>query len=212
MVEYPIRRWFPVETIEGTKWNWFVRCSSHPNDVKWGHENTKKEAKKAANNWVCSVGGGTRGSSGEGDGDGDGDGNKWTYTGEDGKIYEITLEPPKINASMIDGHLEYFEMINPWTNEFHRFTLDDISGNELAWLTGLCFYDKRLSQKHELVAAQLKAWHVYLGGNSPDEIRALHNLTADIFERIASKSWEGITLCKITEENGTEYLDWTIEH
>ena len=125
-------------------------------------EETKKDAKSEAKRQVSSL----CGSGGTTTGEGTGDGNSWIYVGENGETYTVTLEPPKVNASMTDSHLEWFEMINPWTKKFHRFTLDDISGNELAWLTGLCFYYKHLSQKHELVAAKLKVWHVYVGGNS----------------------------------------------
>jgi len=38
---------------------------------------------------------------------------------------------------------------------------------------GLYFFESELSQKHELVAAALKIWHVYLGENSNNEIMQL---------------------------------------
>ena len=132
--------------------------------------------------------------------------------GADGKIYKLEIEPPAINASIQNGCLEYFEVVNPWTDEFHRFTLDDISENELSWLAGLCFYDPHLSQKHELVMAQLKTWHVYIGGDSPTEIMSLHNLSTEHFEMIASKSWNSVTVNKIEDANGTIHLDWNFEY
>ena len=185
-------------------WYWYVWCDGEEDPVGSGPQRSKKDAQAAGRTMVnrikCqSVGGGGNNNSGG------------IYVGEDGKIYRLEIRPPAINASIVDGHLEYFEVINPWTDEFHRFTTDEISENELSWLAGLCFYDETLSQKYELVATQLKTWHVYLGGNSPTEIMTLHNLSAEHFEMIASKSWNKVSVHKTENTDGTVHLDWDIE-
>jgi len=189
------------------KWVWNVNCLDEDgNIVRRGHgrEDSEKKANKKANGFVCSTGGGT--------GTGIGTGNSWTYVGENGETFEVTITPPKVNASIIDGHLEYSEIINPWTNEFHRFTSNEISQNELAWLTGLCFFDGSLSEEHKLVATMLKVLGVYLGGNSTTEIMSLHNLTAEQFEAIATKSWESATITQTEKNDGTVHLDWNFEY
>ncbi|MDR0604894.1 MAG: hypothetical protein LBG80_11390 [Bacteroidales bacterium] len=195
-------------------WKWYVYCDNEV--VGSGTEDTKRDAKRAGRTFVNTIPCDTS-TSPNGDDYLDGDGkiykgeDRRIYRGEDGKIYRIGIDPPCINASIANGKLEHFEIINPWTDEFHCFTVDEISENELSWLAGLCFYDATLSKKHELVAAQLKVWHTYLGGDSVTEIQSLHNLTAENFEAIATKSWQMVTVHRTENADGTVHLDWKIE-
>jgi hypothetical protein len=110
------------------------------------------------------------------------------YEGEDGKIYKVEIIPPAINASIANGHLDSVAFPDPWTDEYSSFTSNEISENELSWILGLCFYDEILSQEYELVAAQLKVWGIYLGGNSIDKIKSLHNLSDENFNAIVTKT------------------------
>jgi hypothetical protein len=154
-------------------YNWVVECTDKESNITYhsGIEYGRKEAKKKAKEIVCSTGN----SSGS---------NYITIRLEDSQ--ELILG--NINAFVVDGFMEYLEEVNPWTNEYHRLTNDEISANALAWLSEVCLYDETLSLEHELVAAQLKVWDIYFGGNSKDEIMSLHNLTPAHFEAIATKS------------------------
>jgi hypothetical protein len=183
-------------------WHFVIFCDGERKFS--GVANTKREAKDAAKYHITKNGGTIKSTSGN-------SGNGGVYVTEDGKIYSVNITPPAVNASIVNGQLDNFEIINIWTDEFHRFTIDEILENELFWLTGLCFYDKTLSQQHELVVAQLKAWHVYLGGNAITEILSLHNLTAEQFESLSTKSWNAVTINKKGYDDGSVRLDWTFE-
>ena len=177
-------------------WIWVVKCDGEI--IASGPENTKRDAKKmgnrAAEDLCIST---SQSSHGE-------------YEGEDGKIYNVEILPPAINASIVNGHLDSVEFVDPWTDEYSSFTSNEISENELSWILGLCFYDEILSQEYELVAAQLKVWGIYLGGNSIDEIKSLHNLSDENFNAIVTKTWDSIIINKTEDDNGEIHLDWDI--
>jgi hypothetical protein len=183
------------ETLTPGQWYWLVKCTDKEGNVTYheGYTWSRKDARKAARGIVCSVPPGGNSSV--------------SIISED-----INYLQGNINALVVNGHIEYLEEINPWTNEFHRFTQGEISVNALAWLSEICFYDETLSQSHELVVAQLKVWNVYLGGNSVPEIISLHQLTTEQFNAIAKKTWKKITIEQTTKENETIHLDWNFEY
>jgi len=178
--------------IAGQEWHWIVQCS----DTTWdeGYAGTKKEAKKAAKG-ACSI-----------------------ILQGSGNIYVSIMSPflddpqGSLNTLFVDGFIKYLDVINPWTDEFHRFTQDDISVNALAWLSEICDYDEASLSQVNKVVAQLKVWDVYLGGNSMDEIKLLHNLTTEQFHAIAAKSWDIITIEQKENSDGTVRLVWTFEY
>ena len=175
-----------IHRLSDGSWKWDVYC-----DGQWVAgcvEETKRDAKRASNQFTCeSISNGSLPS---------------------GTNIETIITPPQINASIENGVLSGFDIINPWTQAFHHFTTNDISENELAWIAGLCFYDSSLSQNYELLRAKLKTWDVYLGGNSMLEIMQIHNLTEVQCNLILSKNWITIDITKIIEDDETVHLDW----
>ena len=179
--------------IDSYQWSWAIECDSGV----WvsGYAATKKEAKKAAKN-ACKL------------------------LPNGGNNYEISIMSPflddpqgSLKALVINGHIEYLDVINPWTDEFQSFTQDDISANALAWLSEICDYPATLSSV-EKVVAQLKVWDIYLGGNTITEILPLHNLNTQQFNAIATKSWSRIIITQTTNEDDDEtvHLDWIFEY
>jgi hypothetical protein len=183
---------FELKKLSNGSWRWAVYCDGV---FKEGSiENTRRQAKRAIKNVVCSLPPSSK--------------NIYVTL----MIQDSYNLQGNINALIANGRIEYLDEINPWTNTFHRFTRNDISPNVLSWLSEIYFYDETLSRIDELVAAQLKVWGVYLGGNSVSEIISLHNLTVEQFNAIASNSWNEITLKQTTNENGTVHLDWNFKY
>jgi len=104
-------------------WIWVVKCDGEI--IASGPENTKRDAKKMGNRAAEDLCYGTsQNSNGE-------------YEGEDGKIYNVEILPPAINASIANGHLDSVAFPDPWTDEYSSFTSNEISENELSWILGL---------------------------------------------------------------------------
>jgi hypothetical protein len=134
-------------------------------------------------------------------------------------MWSENIEEPRgnMNALIVNGSMVYLDEIDPWTNEFKRFTQDDISSNALAWLSEICDYNEADLSPVDKVVAQLKVWDIYLGGNTIAEILPLHNLNAEQFNAIAAKSWTRITIIQTTnddddDDDDTIHLDWTFEY
>ena len=188
--------------VEGKTWNWTVWCKNNDKIYVSNSTGSKKEAnaaaKEAGKNLDCNP---SEGSVDNGT--------------------NISIMSPfsddlqgSLNALIVNDMIVYIDVIDIWTNEFRRFTRNDISANALAWLSEICDYNETSLTTVNKVVAQLKVWGVYLGGNSVTEIISLHNLTAERFNAIATKSWDKITI-KIEEdedEDGTIHLDWTFEY
>ena len=190
LAERKEKTWKITKLCKGS-YKWDVWCDGEW--VEGSIESSRRWAKKGVNGVVCGLPPGK------------------------GNIYvSIMSQSPdnlngSFNALISDDCIVYLEEVNPWTNRFQRFTQREMSKNVLAWLSDICDYDESLSPVHELVIAQLKVWDVYLGGNTQDEILTLHNLTAEQFHAIATKSWEVITIAKTDGDDGLIHLDWNFE-
>jgi hypothetical protein len=174
-------------------YRWYVKCTDKEGNETWcsGIEYGKKVAKDAAKAVDCG--------SGE---------CKEIYIEECN--YGIML--CDVNALIQNGYIEYIEVIDPWTNKRQRFTQKDIPANALAWLSEICDYDETSLTITDKVTAQLKVWNVYQGGNSVTEIISLHNLTAELLDAIAAKSWNKITIERNINDDETIHLDWYFEY
>jgi hypothetical protein len=111
-------------------------------------------------------------------------------------------------AILVNDQILCFDVIDPWTDTLRRITRNEISANALAWISEIGIYDEATLSQADKVVSQLKVWGIYLGGDFPDEIRVLHNLTAEQFETIATISWEEVTITQKIKDNGTIHLDW----
>jgi len=122
----------------------------------------------------------------------------------------IVIMPPKINATIINGRMAYFEMINPWTEQFHTLIASEVSENELFWIAGIGCYDDSLSSSLKRVVAMLKVWDVYLGGDSEKGVQELHDLSDEEFDIISEKTWTSVEIIKTIDDYGEIHLGWNI--
>ena len=112
---------------------------------------------------------------------------------------EITIDPPLINAEVVNGHLCSFEMDN-WQGKICKFTTSEIDENTAFWIFGLDCFDSNVSSPAKLVAAMLKIWGLYRGGNCKKSIMKLHNLNEEQFDMIVKKVWKTI-IVKFDEQD-----------
>ncbi len=118
---------------------------------------------------------------------------------------KIFIDPPYVDAEVINGYLCNFSIHNP-ENKKVKFSTSEISDNTAYWLFGLDCFESDLSEKSELVIAILKIWGVYKGGKEKKAIIKKHNLTDKYFDIIANKSWSNINIIFDEEDN----MHWNI--
>lgn len=122
-------------------------------------------------------------------------------------VKKVSIEPPYVDAEVVNGYLCNFSMYNP-EGEKIKFSTSEISDNTAYWVFGLDCFDPKLTERSELVIAMLKIWGVYRGGKDKKAIMEIHNLTEEYFDIIADKSWSNINI-KFDEEDNM-YWDITI--
>jgi hypothetical protein len=179
------RKEIKVERSKTTGW-WTWEANWYDENGEWmcgtgGHGSSKSDAKRQRKNAECPCC----------------DSSKLAAKIEN--VKKIFIEPPLVDAEVVNGYLCNFSMYNP-EGEKIKFSTSEISDNTAYWIFGLDCFEPNLSERSELVIAMLKIWGVYRRGKDKKAIMEIHNLTEEYFDIIADKSWSNINI-KFDEED-----------
>jgi hypothetical protein len=117
----------------------------------------------------------------------------------------FVLVPPDIDVHIYRGHLATFSVSN-LDGDRVTFSAEEISQAAFQAIFGMEIGEREPSKPVDIVVALLKIWGVYRGGVSEEAIRKYHDLTPEIFGRLASKRIEGLTLTIDDDRK----LKWTL--
>lgn len=105
----------------------------------------------------------------------------------------FALVPPAVDAQVVGGSLTRFT-INNLDNVRRTFDVSEISENAVFYFYGLECADPTSLTNAEKAMTILKIWGIYRGGQTEEEISALHFLSRDQFQKLIERKYKGLKI------------------